>query len=351
MSWFNVLMRWQRRTFAVDASARAIFYRILEAQHRGGVRLLTICQNLANRTTLAPGLRKLAAAGADAASSGRLASDGFADSGFLPPSDIGVLRVAERNGLLTEALAQLNRDERTKLNIPRGVLQPIAFQFVPFALALTMMIGSPVLIVRIVQDPALLENIQLYTIAISFRETAWVSIPGIFGTIGCIAMTRSRWTGTRRRWLLLFDRDWREQVAIQYCHIGAALTRHGATHLETLDAFEDVNDSGAVRTWLPLVRADIRAGRAYAASLSERLLPADAAGLLEDLVPGEERVRYANAFETVAATIEATLAHRYANWARMLKLFLMTTTVAMILLMVQGLFDAARQLTSGTGYF
>lgn len=341
---------WWRSHIDVDATTRTMFYKILAAQTRGGVRLLTVCQMLKDKQQLAPGLRQLATFGAEAAQSGRLASDGFADSGFLPPTDVGILRVAERNRTLPDALVELTDAERQSRTFFTGVFRPAAFQLLPAAFAIGMVTASPELLNDIVKDQAALEAMPLHMIA-SFLKTFGPAL-GLLVVffVGFCWWGRSRLTN--RRWLLgWFSRDWLDQVAIAYCRLGASMTRQGATHQQTLDAFRDAYRTSYVRAMIPHAKRDINDGRAYAASLADRLLPADVAELLDALVPGEDRERYPSAFETLAAMQEALLANHYAVRARALKFLFMTTTAGFLVLMFHGLFNAAQTVASQVGVF
>ena len=341
---------WWRCHVVVDTTTRTMFYKIVAAQTKGGVRLLTVCQMLADKTQLVPGLRKLAQQGAAAAQSGRLASEGFAESGYLPRTDAGILRIAEQNGTLSDALTELTAEDRQSRTFFSGAFKPAAFQLLPASVAVGMVTASPALLTDIVSDPTALAAIPLYQVA-TFLHT--------FGpAIGCLlcAYVMFCWWGRshmrRRRWLLtFFNRDWIDQVAIAYCRLGASMTRQGATHLQTLRAFSQAYRSSYVRAMLPLATRDVSDGRAYAASLSGRLLPPDLAELLDSLVPGEDRDRYPSAFETLATMQEALLANHYAVYARGLKLLFMAITAGFLVLMFHGLFNAAQTVASQVGMF
>ena len=350
MTLTRKVRNWWRSHVEMDTTTRTMFYKILAAQTRGGVRLLTICQMLKDKAQLDTGVKQLAKAGANAAQAGRLASDGFAESGYLPATDAGILKVAEQNNTLSDALTELTDDERQARTFFTGVFKPAAFQLVPASVAVSMVTAAPSLLTDIVQDAAAREAMPLYQIA-SFLQS--------FGpTVGIIVLLfigfcwwgRSRLT--RQRWLLtIFDRDWRDQVAIAYCRLGASMTRQGATHLQTLNAFADAYQSTYVGNMIPLAKRDVTDGRAYAASLADRLLPADVAELLDALVPGEDRERYPNAFETLAAMQEAQLANHYAVRARGLKFVFMATAAGFLVLMFHGLFNAAQTVASQVGVF
>ena len=350
MSVIRIVRNWWRSHMAVDASTRVMFYKILAAQTRGGVRLLTICQMLAEKANLDPGIKDLARHGAQAAQAGRLACDGFAESGYLPATDVGVLRVAEQNGTLTDALIELTDVERDARTFFSGAFRPAAFQLVPASIAIGMVTASPTLLNDIVQDAAAREAMPLYQIA-SFLQTFGPTVATlILGFVGFCWWGRSRLT--KRRWMLmLFNRDWLEQVAIAYCRLAASMTRQGATHLQTLDAFGDAYRSRYVHAMIPLATRDVNDGRSYAASLANRLLPIDVADLLDSLVPGEERERYPNAFETLAAMQEALLTNHYAVRARVMKFVFMLFTVGALVLMFHGLFNAAQSVASQIGVF
>ena len=329
-----------------------MFYKILAAQTRGGVRLLTICRMLKDKGKLDPAVKRLAHYGAEAAQAGRLASNGFTESGYLPAVDAGILRVAEQNGTLPDALAELTDAERQTRTFFRGVFRPAAFQLVPASVAIGMVAASPELLSEIVQDLAALEAMPLYQVAtsqcISFGPTCLILILFFIGFCwwGRSRLTKFRWS------LTLFSRDWLDQVAIAYCRLGASMTRQGATHLQTLTAFADA---------YPLVLHSNHRFRGFSGmSLTgaptpqvspDRMLPVDVAELLEALVPGEDRERYPNAFETLAAMQEAQLANHYAVRARALKFVFMATAAGFLVLMFHGLFNAAQTVASQVGVF
>ena len=350
MALIRSVRDWWRRHIEVDVTARTMFYKILAAQTRGGVRLLTICQMLKERSKLDTGVRRLAQYGADAAQAGRLVSDGFGESGYLPAADVGILRVAEQNSTLSDALAELTDAERQTRTFFTGVFKPAAFQLVPASVAVGMVTASPKLLSDIVQDAGALEAMPLYMVATFLQTFGPVLLVVVSVFVGFYWWGRSRLT--RHRWLLtLFNRDWLDQVAIAYCRLGASLTRQGATHLQTLNAFSDAYRSSYVETMGPRVMRDVTDGRSYAASLADRLLPADIAELLDTLVPGEDRARYPNAFETLAAMQEAQLANHYAVRARALKFMFMVTAAGFLVLMFHGLFNAAQTVASQVGVF
>ena len=341
---------WWRSHIALDATTRMMFYKILAAQTRGGVRLLTICRMLKDKGKLDPAVKRLAQYGAEAAQAGRLASIGFAESGYLPSVDAGILRVAEQNGTLPDALAELTDAERQTRTFFSGVFRPAAFQLVPASVAIGMVAASPKLLSEIVQDLAALEAMPLYQVATAMQTFGPTGLMLILLFTGFCWWGRSRLT--KFRWLLtLFSRDWLDQVAIAYCRLGASMTRQGATHLQTLTAFADAYSSSYIQTMIPRVQRDVSDGRAYAASLADRLLPVDVAELLEALVPGEDRERYPNAFETLAAMQEAQLANHYAVRARALKFVFMATAAGFLVLMFHGLFNAAQTVASQVGVF
>lgn len=350
MALTRTIRDWWRSHVQVDSTTRKLFYKILAVQTRGGVRLLTICQMLKNKTKLDKGVRQLALYGANAARSGRLASDGFTESGYLPPTDAGILRVAEQNGTLSDALSDLTDEECQSRTFFTGVFKPAAFQLIPASVALGMVTASPNLLSDIVQDEAAREAMPLYMVATFIQ--AFGPALGIF----VLTFVAFCWWGrsrlTKQRWLLtLFNRDWLDQIAIAYCRLGASMTRQGATHLQTLQAFASAYRSKYIRTIVPLAIRDVTNGRGYAASLADRLLPPDIAELLEALVPGEDRERYPNAFETLAAMQEAQLANHYAVRARALKFVFMATAAGFLVLMFHGLFNAAQTVASQVGVF
>ena len=347
--WTLAVRRWWRRHLAMDSQVRTMCYRILDSQTRGGMSLIRICEMLQDKQGIDPSIRELAQAGARAGNAGRLVSQGFEESGFLPQSDAGVLAAAERNRSVLDALEDLMSEARASRNLWNAMLRPAIFQFVPLTMALAMVIASPLFFDAIGELELNVSAIPLLQVAGTLRAWGPMALVAAIAVCGGALWGRYRWTGSARRALLFFDADWREQVAIQYCRLAASMTRQGATHLETLQAFSQVNRSRYVQSLLPDITRDIAEGRAYWQSLAGRLLTEENASLLDSLVPGEDRTRYPSAFETLARMQEATLDHLYAVRARGLKLFLMLSTGGLLVLMVHGIAEGARALMGQMG--
>ena len=347
--WTQAVRRWWRRHVAMDSQVRTMCYRILDSQTRGGMSLIRICELLQDKQGIDPSIRQLAQAGARAGNAGRLVSQGFEESGFLPQSDAGVLAAAERNRSVLDALEDLMSEARASRNLWSAMLRPSLFQFVPLIMALGMVTASPLMLQEIVVDTSILLAVPLYQVAEILRSWGLPVLVVAALAFAAVMWGRYRWTGTLRRALLIFDHDWRAQVAIQYCRLAASMTRQGATHLETLDAFSRVNRSRYVKAQLPAIRRDIAEGRAYWQSLAGRMLTDENASLLDSLVPGEDRTRYPSAFDTLARMQEAELDHLYTVRARGLKLALMLTSGALIVLMMHGIFEAAKAVMTQMG--
>ena len=349
MKRVGVLRRWWRSNVVCDASLRTIFYRLLAAQSRSGVSLLRACRSLAGQTHLNQVLRMMGKSGADALATGRLASDGWRESGYLPMADCGVLGVAEQSGSLLDALGGLADPAQRVPTFTRDVLRPNLGQWVPLVIALSMTVASPTVLGRIAADTALLDGVPLYEVAtrlIAFGP-AMVLVAGCL--VATIAFGRTRWHSARRRLFSLFSRDWLAQLAIRYCRLAADMTREGATHRQTLMAFREVATGSYTSTAIPKVERDLLDGRSYAASLSGRLMPVELASLLEAFSPGDDRARYPSAFASLADIQSALLHGTYQVWARALKVLLMCTSAGLILLLIHGLLDVTRNLTQQIG--
>ena len=349
MTRFRLIQHWWRRNIECDATLRAIFYQLLEAQSRSGSSLLNACKALANQSQLHKVLRELGRCGAAALAAGHLASEGWRDSGYLPLADCGVIGIAEQSGTILDAMARLADPARRVPTFSNAVLRPNIGQLLPFSIALAMTVASPGVLERIAADQELLRSVPLYLVA------TWLQLYGmpVMLALVCTAVTvaygRSRWVGSKRRLLAGFGRDWFAQSAIRFCRLAAALTREGATHRQTLTAFREIALSKYAQHVIPLVERDVLDGRTYAASLADRLLPAALAGLLDAFSPGDDRARYPTAFDSLADIQDALLRGTYTVWARSLTVLLMCVSASLILLLIHGLLDVARNLTQQIG--
>lgn len=349
MRFWLPLQRWWRRTVACDASLRLIFYQLLEAQTRGGFSLLNACRSLATQSRLHPVLRKLGAAGASAIAAGRLAGEGFRDSGYLPIEDCGIIAVAERTGSLVRVFEALADPAQARRTFFRAVVGTNVSQLVPFVIALGMTLAAPDVLGRIATDPVLLRGVPLYTVAVWLHAYGWVFLALGGCLLAILVYGRSHWHGLRRRLLGVFGRDWLAQLSIRYCRLAAALSREGATHRETLSAFRETTRNAYAHHAARLVERDLLDGRSYADSLAGRLLADELAGLFAAFSPGDDRARYPVAFESIAAIQDSLLRGTYAIWSRGLKLVLMAGSAGLIVLLIHGLLDTARNLTHQIG--
>ena len=346
MGLFERFRRWWRRNVVVDARNRVMFYKILEAQTRAGIRPLSICQNLASQKKLDKGIVDLAKHGEKAASGGRLASEGFDEGGYLPSEDVGVLQVAEQNDSLMDALPDLTDDAHVSRNLWNGVVRPAIFQVLPLVLALTMAIAMPDLLGNLVKDTSMTSNIPVIAFS-TFMQDWGIALGALVLCLGVlITYGRPRWRGSMRRWLFVFDKDWRDQIAIQYCRLARSMSKQGATGLQTLDAFATVNRTPFVRLMLTDVRRDLQAGRSYAASLSGRLLEEGSAAMLDSLAPGENREQYPTAFELVGDMLEIQLTNTYSRAATTFRLLLMASSALLLILMLHGMFQIGQIVAS-----
>lgn len=344
----NRLTRWYRRTIALDAVNRTMFYRILAAQIRGGITIQSACESLTSKRDLEEGVQALATAGSRAAAEGRFAADGFYDSGYLDSAHVGILRIAEQHGNLGEALAELARDEASVQTIPRNVLKPSIAQIATLAIAIGMLAVAPDAIDAITRNAPGVVEAPVYIIG-SWVQTLGVWFGLVLVTLGiAIAVGRLRWTGSQRRLLLGFSKDWLDRLALQYCRLAASMMRHGATPAATMDAFATVNESTYVSTVLPIAQRELADGRAFADCLAQRLLAADTAAMLDGLVPGATRALYANAFDTLAVVIEAQLIKTYAVWGRWTKTAVMILTAAILVTLFHGMFAISQMVANQT---
>ena len=340
---------WFRCHVLCGEDTRRIFYRIIEAQARGGTRLLTTCEMLAGMQDLEEPIQKLGHAGARAAREGLPVADGWATTDYLPPEDIGILRVAERDDSVATAASDLCDPDRTKRSFFSGVVQPSLYLMLPLVVVIAMTLGAPEYIKQLVTDEHQREGIFLYQLSLWLREFGWIILVLATGLVAVIWYGRSSWSGSQRRLLGPFANDWLAALTARYCRLASVMTSHGANHIATLQSFHDIARSAYAQSMIPIVIRDLEDGRAWPDALAGRLLTPAMADTLRGLAPDDELASYPNAFEIVGEVQMAMLDATYTKWSRWLKASVMLLIAVGLLNALYGIFAAAQTVMSKLG--
>ena len=338
------IQSWINQTLIFPRQHRLLFYSVIGAQLRAGVTLLSACETLAKLTDLAPALRKLAKAGAQAGYEGRSVIDGWADTRMLPEMDIGVFRVAESRGALVDAMDAVESRASDKLGFTDQVVLPNLY----YAFLLGILIFFALEAEDFAKGLFVSGNADNMAIRLSLWLNAWGGITGagIIVLVCVITYGKVSWTGPLRRALLFFDTEARYQFGIRFCALAEMLARNGASHLEILDAAESVMGSRFMQHHIRKARTAMKVhGMAFEDAIGGGLLLAEHAELLSGMAPGGRRELYAQAFRTVGLVQKRILETRYRVAEGMFRAFLLLSIMMLLITLGKGLYTMLTNIT------
>ena len=336
---FDRLQNVLNTTLRFPAERRFLFYALVRAQLRAGVTAGMACRTLAALPELPANLKKIAVAGAQASHDGRAVIDGLADTNMFPPTDIGILQLADKNEQLAEALDTLEARGEESLGFASQVVLPNLYYTVILA----------VLVLFVWEAQSFLGTLQFTDLSanpamvLSSRLHLWGPAVGLtaVGLTAVIWWGKSAWTGRARQALLFFDMEGRYQIGIVFTDIAEMLTRHGASHTEILDALESaLGHSHFIGHYARKARHSvIQQGEAWETAISGGLLTREHADLLAGLVPGGRRDLYPQAYRTLGAIQRRLLKTAYRSVAGILRLILLLTIVYLFVTLTEGMYS------------
>ena len=325
------------RSLIFPRQHRLLFYSVIGSQLRAGMPPGSACETLAKLTDLLPTLRKIAKAGAQAGYEGRSVMDGLADTGMLPETDIGVLRVAESRGTLVEAIAAIEAHEADKLGFTEQVVLPNLYYLFLFGVLVFFTLEAEDFAKGLFADSDT-DNMAIQLSVWLNARAPMMAVGGVV-LICIIAYGKVSWTGPLRRALLFFDMEARYQFGIRFCSLAEMLSRNGASHLEILDAAESVMGSRFTQHHIRAARAAMNAhGTAFEDAIGGGLLSAEHAELLSAMTPGGRRDLYAQAFRTVRMVQKRMLETRYLVAEGMFRAFLLLSIMLLLITLGKGMY-------------
>lgn len=336
-----------QRGMKLSRDDRMMFYRLLSAQMRAGIVPAKACVSLVTLSGLPKGVRELARAAAQADSQSRPVTDGFAESGLIPPIELSLLTIAEETGQLREALDEtVEQSEDSHLRFFSAVIRPNLYYSVVVA----------VLLAFVWQAEGFLDDIRIAGPDNPLRELSrslkiWL-IPaatalGSFAVLAGWGMTR--WTGAHRRLLGPFDEQARLQFSIRFLELAGMLARRGAANTSILDSV--VRVYGRTRYLQHHARLALQKisgrGEEWENALAGGLVPADHADLLKGLVPGGTRDMYPTGYSAIDAMQKQILRQRFQRMQVLFKLLLLCTVLWLFAALAEGMvsiFDSMQNL-------
>ena len=320
-----------------------MFYEVLRAQLGSGIAVGDACAAVAV-VGVSPQMTAVARAAAAAETEGRGAVEGLADTGWFPPEDVRLLRVAQRSAALHEALGDLKAADEGRLGILATVVRPNGYQLLLLALALFG--GSQIgdFMASSLGEERVQGNRSI-VVSRAIRDYAPPALAGLGVLAAVVAFGTSQWRGPARRLLAGFDGVHRARVGIAFASLAARLTERGASDVEVLDAAEDAfGRGGFVGAGIAEVRREVAAGAAIENAVPGRLLPREYAAMLKALVPGGERELYPRGYRTVAEVQESVLRGRLTAAQGMVRTFALVGAAGLIGFIVPGIYALAGSL-------
>lgn len=327
-----------RRAVSMPRDERIMLYTMLAAQLRAGVVASRACAALEGLDGLDRGTRQAARAGAQAEMAGRTVIEGMADTGLLPPDEVGVLLVAEQNSRLTEALGNLvDRDSDTQ-GFAVSVLAPNVYYGVILGVVTLFVWGAEGFLGDLGFDQS--ENPLL---RMSTTLQAWL-VPGLamFSVIVGIGWHGMRsWTGPARRLLGIFDTQARLQAGIVFTDLAELMSLHGAANTAILETVIDIyrGDRYLHHHAARALRSIRDEGAGWEPTLGRGLLMPAHADLLQGLVPGGARCSYPGAYRALGAIQRQILKRRFRSMRTILQIALLGLTVWMMGFLIDGMYS------------
>lgn len=292
-------------------------------------------------TKVSPELGKVAKKAAAASAEGRLIADGLAETGCIPLSELGVLKIAERNNSLHSACQKLQQRTVEKLSLTRAVLMP-NFYYSFIAICLLFFVWQTKDILRMAPSKVQLNDIPVYQISMFLHS--WLLpatiLAGVFLVISLHG--RRHWFGAIRKSLILFAAEYHTGLSIRIADLAAFLYDEGATHTDFLLAVEEsFGAENYVRRAVNVARQRyIGDGETIEDAMAEVLLSPQMAALLASMAPGGQHSMYAPAYRTLGQLLRIEQQSRYAALAATFQAVLLISIGFLIIISAHGIYSA-----------
>ena len=327
------------RALQLSREDRMIFYTLFAAQLRAGVVPAQACAELEHLNGLAPGIRKLAKAGAQAAREGMTEIDGMAGTGLLPDDELAVLRIADRFNQLAAAAAELVERREEDQGFFSKVVAPNAYYIAVTMIAVGYIWHAEGFFskLRIFKS----ESNSLIDLSITVQTWLMPAIAAIALLILLVWHGMRSWYGPARRFLLVFNTQARLQFGIRFAQLAEMMSRRGAVDTEILEAVIDIHrDSRYLQFHArQALNAIASRGEPWEDVLGKGLLLPDHAALLRGMVPGSDMDRYPEAYRAVQEVQRVILNQMFRKMQGFLRVALLFVAFLMIVSIFQGMYS------------
>lgn len=297
---------------------------------------------LADGFRLSDATAKLARAAATATIEGRLAMEGAAETGYLPPEDAGILQLAERNNSLPQACEQMLARSKEQLNFMRAVFSPNGYYLAILLVLLFMSVQAADLMASFPTQNLNTQKILAYQWSVLIQQ-CWPVVTIIIAMYTAfVVYGRQHLLGGLRYLLLFFDTEYRYLLTLRVAGLASTLYAQGISHNDAIAAIGDAfgNEAFVARGVTKAQHDLIAEGVSIEDALKNNLFTNEAAGVLGALVPGGERALYANAYQTVAELQKTQLKRLYGRLSQTLRMLLLIAIAVLILMLADGIYSS-----------
>ncbi len=336
---FVRLKHWWRQHLVFDLEQRALLYETLAAQLASGLPPQRAFEGLCQFAQITPVISKVAATAAAAGREGRLLTEGLAESGYIPPVEVGILQIAERNNRLQSACEGLQNQAKERLSFVSVVVLPNSYYLFILMVLLFMAYQAEELIQAIGHGSDSV-HVPAYQLSLLLKGWAMPIASGLALVILTIVFGRSFLTGLTRRILGFFDLEYRSLLAIRFADMASVLSTEGATHRDILDAAQLAFGHEAYVRWAVAEarQRHLGDGETIEDSLADTLLTGSLSSLLSALTPGREQEAYPAAYEALGRIQRVRLRTQYRWIAAGFRMLLLASIALLLLTLMHGVY-------------
>lgn len=335
----NRLHSWWNQNILFDATQRLLLYEVLATQLSSGLTPQRAFETLYDLAPITPAISQAAASAAAAGREGRLLTDGLAESGCIPLTEIGILQIAERNNRLAHACNTLQRRAKDNLSLVANVFLPNSYYLLVF-LGLVFMAHQAGDLLSTLGQQINVTNIPAYQMSLWLKSYILPIAIALMALALLVMVGRSSWSGAIRRLLWFFDSEYRALLAIRFADMAAMMSSEGATHGDILNVMETAFSHEPYIIWASseAKQKHIGAGETIENALAGTFLTRSLSGLLGALTPGQEQGTYPVAYQALSRIQRARLQVQYRIMANGFRFALLIAIALILLTLIHGIY-------------
>ena len=329
-----------------DGKVRGIYYRVLSAQLKAGLTLEKAVRNTAevmpeNSLAKVFGKRLEVLRG-----SGKLVTQDWLESDWLPIIDAQMLNVAERRNTLPDALGELASRQSNPTGLFALVIKPNLYYMVALSMSLVFMWWFKDFLEMLAgRYPQVLEGQLAYALSIWLRSVGPYILVAFFSLLLFYMFCCRYVTGTTRKYLRWLTFDYDNQFAIQFLYMSRVFSQQGASFSETVDMSASTLSGRHIQRSFKDVKSALARGADYMVVIRDVLVPSGIAGILSGMAPANDRQKLPLAYKTAESILREKMVGSYGKVAMLLRLIILITTLAVISQLVFGMYGTTSDMT------